>query len=52
MADTKKCAHVPCTCQTDQKYCSEFCEEAGAEEVEIGCDCGHPACIAEASLAS
>jgi hypothetical protein len=47
MADMKKCAHVPCTCQTDQKYCSQFCKEAGPEEVEIGCDCGHPACAAE-----
>jgi hypothetical protein len=41
-----KCAHIPCVCvpSTGEKYCSDFCKEAGAEEAEIGCDCGHPAC--------
>lgn len=47
MADMKKCAHVPCTCQADQKYCSQLCKEAGSNEVEIACDCGHPSCAAE-----
>src|SRR5712692_6478514 len=29
---------------SDEKYCSQLCKEAGADEVEIACDCGHPAC--------
>lgn len=42
----KKCAHEICVCiPTDgKKYCSQFCEDAGSEEVEIACGCGHPAC--------
>jgi len=41
-----KCAHIPCACvaPAGQKYCSQFCKEAGAGESEIACDCGHPAC--------
>jgi len=42
---SKKCAHVSCNCQvTEEKYCSQLCKDAGAEETEISCDCGHPAC--------
>lgn len=46
MENKKKCAHRPCVCvpPTGDKYCSQFCEDAGGEEVEIACDCGHPAC--------
>ena len=42
----EKCAHPPCQCQSgaNDKYCSQFCKDAGADEVEIACDCGHPAC--------
>jgi hypothetical protein len=42
----EKCAHVPCLCvpARGEKYCSELCKEAGADETEIACDCGHPAC--------
>jgi hypothetical protein len=42
----KKCAHPSCRCQvgSDGKYCSELCRNAGADETEIGCDCGHPDC--------
>lgn len=41
-----KCAHLPCVCiaPPGDKYCSQFCREAGSTETEIGCDCGHPAC--------
>src|ERR1700679_3063184 len=41
-----KCAHPPCFCvpPVGEKYCSQTCQEAGSEEVEIACDCGHPAC--------
>jgi hypothetical protein len=41
-----KCAHPPCICvpPVGEKYCSQTCQEAGSEEVEIACDCGHPAC--------
>jgi len=48
MADTatKKCQHPSCQCviASDQKYCSQLCKDAGSDEVEIACDCGHPAC--------
>ncbi len=48
MADNqqKKCAHPPCKCMVahDKKYCSNRCEDAGGDEVEISCDCGHPGC--------
>lgn len=44
---SNKCAHPSCVCTAPQgeKYCSQFCKDAGSNEVEIGCDCGHPACI-------
>ncbi len=43
---TKKCAHLPCVCvpPAGEKYCSQLCQDAGSEEAEISCDCGHPAC--------
>jgi hypothetical protein len=46
MANDKKCAHLPCVCvpANGEKYCSQFCKDAGSEETEIACDCGHPAC--------
>jgi hypothetical protein len=42
----KKCAHLSCQCEvtSSEKYCGEICKEAGAGEVEIGCECGHTAC--------
>jgi len=43
----EKCAHPACQCQVitlNDKYCSELCRTGGAEEIEIACDCGHPAC--------
>jgi hypothetical protein len=45
-SEPKKCAHPSCQCHitTGDKYCSEICKDAGAEETEIGCDCGHPEC--------
>lgn len=40
-----KCAHIPCLCMVEgETYCSESCQDAGSEEVEIACDCGHQAC--------
>jgi len=44
--ESKKCAHLPCLCAAPpgEKYCSQFCKEAGPAESEIACDCGHPAC--------
>jgi hypothetical protein len=41
-----KCAHEPCECTVaeGEKYCSDWCKDAGSEEVEIACECGHPPC--------
>jgi hypothetical protein len=48
MADNKerKCAHEMCECRvTDDKYCSEYCEDAvKAKVLEIGCGCEHDPC--------
>ena len=43
---TKKCAHVPCLCDAThgQEYCGERCRDAGSDDVEIACQCDHPAC--------
>ncbi len=42
--EQKKCAHPACRCTvTDNKYCSQRCEDAKGE-VEISCDCAHPGC--------
>jgi hypothetical protein len=30
--------------QKGRKYCSQFCKDAGSKEIEIACDCHHPAC--------
>ncbi len=46
MADKKKCAHPSCTCQTEHKYCSAYCEQH-EKTAEISCQCGHPDCKAE-----
>jgi hypothetical protein len=42
-----KCAHIPCSCEVvpGQKYCSEPCQDAGSDEVEIACQCEHTACL-------
>jgi hypothetical protein len=44
--ETKKCAHMPCLCNvpSGEKYCGEVCRDAGSEDVEIACQCDHPAC--------
>jgi hypothetical protein len=51
---TKKCAHVPCLCAVARnvEYCGEACRDAGSEDVEIACQCDHPACplVAELSM--
>jgi hypothetical protein len=46
-ANQKKCAHVPCTCNVSDKYCSQACKDAGSSETEIACACGHPSCRAQ-----
>jgi hypothetical protein len=46
MADQKKCAHPACSCMTDKKYCSTYCEER-KDVAEIACECGHAGCAAE-----
>jgi hypothetical protein len=25
-------------------YCSQYCKDAGKDDVEISCDCGHAGC--------
>jgi hypothetical protein len=41
-----KCAHPACTCtvRDENEFCSQYCKDAGENEVEISCDCGHPGC--------
>ena len=46
MADSKKCAHITCSCMTTEKYCSAACESA-AGTIDITCNCGHPGCRGE-----
>ena len=43
---TKICAHIPCLCvvTNGDEYCGEACRDAGSEDVEIACQCDHPAC--------
>jgi hypothetical protein len=44
----QECAYPSCRCQvvslSGDKYCSELCKDAGADETGIGCGCGHPPC--------
>lgn len=42
---TEKCAHPACSCMAgeDNKYCSQYCEDAG-DTTEISCNCGHAGC--------
>jgi len=41
--EPRTCAHLPCRCVVPegQKYCSQSCQDAGSEDVEIACECGH-----------
>jgi predicted RNase H-like nuclease len=45
--EAKTCAHEPCLCTVadSEKYCSDACRDAGSKEVEIACQCQHPACL-------
>jgi hypothetical protein len=47
--EEKLCAHIPCQCVvgSDEKYCSQACEDAGSSDVEIACECGHESCVVE-----
>jgi hypothetical protein len=42
----KQCAHPACSCTVAEgdEFCSKYCEDAGRDEVEISCDCGHQGC--------
>jgi hypothetical protein len=44
--ESKKCAHIPCLCDVldGEEFCGEACRDAGSEDVEIACQCSHPAC--------
>ncbi len=51
MADSKKCAHNPCTCEAPlgQAYCSMYCQHtatSGPPREEVKCECGHADCAA------
>lgn len=45
-SDKKWCQHIPCECEvpTGQDYCGQRCKDAGKDDVEIACDCGHESC--------
>jgi hypothetical protein len=47
MSDKPKgsCAHPACRCivPDGQKYCSQYCSDAG-DTMEISCNCEHPGC--------
>jgi hypothetical protein len=52
MAEKQKgmCAHPSCNClvKEGEKYCSQYCHDAG-DTIEISCNCEHPGCsLAEA----
>jgi hypothetical protein len=42
----EKCAHIPCLCDVadGEEYCGATCRDAGSDDVEIACQCDHPAC--------
>jgi hypothetical protein len=44
--EQSRCEHIPCSCVVGpgEKYCSDRCREAGSDEVEIACECGHATC--------
>jgi len=52
MSDSKDtCRHIPCRCEVPagEKFCSDACRDAGANEVEIACECGHAICAEAAT---
>jgi hypothetical protein len=50
-SETKKCAHPSCNCpaQEDSNYCGAYCE-GNAHTADILCNCGHPGCVAAATV--
>jgi hypothetical protein len=45
--ESTKCGYTQCQCMVsgNDKYCSDYCRDAQSEkEIEIQCDCKHPAC--------
>jgi hypothetical protein len=43
--ELKKCEHPACNCLVgkDKKYCSQYCQDAGAT-IELSCNCRHAGC--------
>jgi hypothetical protein len=50
--DSKKCAHVLCSCNASDAYCSQVCKDAGSRETDIACPCGHQGCVAHISFSA
>lgn len=51
MAELKdKCAHANCHCPAPagSDYCSDYCS-LNADDLEIGCSCGHSNCQSQLS---
>jgi len=46
MSTKKKCAHPACKCMAreNDEYCSQYCKDAGEDDVEISCECGYAGC--------
>jgi hypothetical protein len=51
-AGPKKCAHVLCSCNASDTYCSQACKDAGSRETDIACPCGHRGCVAHLSFST
>jgi hypothetical protein len=49
--NAQKCKHPSCTCMVKkgEKYCSEYCHDAGST-MEISCNCRHAGCSMEESV--
>lgn len=45
MAESKKCAHMACSCMVPagKKYCSQMCEDSKGLTT-LKCGCQHPGC--------
>jgi hypothetical protein len=48
----KKCAHVLCSCNSSETYCSQACKDAGSRETDVACPCGHQGCAAHISFSA
>jgi hypothetical protein len=50
--EQKKCAHVLCSCNASDTYCSQACKDAGSRETDIACSCGHQGCAAHINFSA